>query len=218
MSWATRTGVPGAMDITLAVLGDSIAFGQGAARPEERLTDRLVAGLAAAGATVAARVLAVSGARSADLAAQVGRAEDEPPDVAVVVIGANDLMHFTPVDRAAAALDDALRRLSALGAEVVVAPAPDLSVVPLVPDRFRPVVREVSLRLRSAQAAAVRRHGAWLADPGHATSAAFAANPSLFSADSFHPSSEGYAVIAAALLPVVVDAAEAVKVNRSGAA
>ncbi|HYF74343.1 MAG TPA: SGNH/GDSL hydrolase family protein [Nocardioides sp.] len=206
------------MDLRLAVLGDSIAFGQGATRPEDRLSSRLVRGLQDAAWTVRSRVVAVPGARSAGLAAQVDLVEEDAPDVAVVVIGANDLTHFTPVDRAAAALEDALRRLRSLGTEVVVAPAPDMSAVPLVPVQLRPVVREVSLRLRAAQAAAIRRHGAWLADPAHTTSAAFEADASLFSADHFHPSSEGYAVIAAALLPVVLDAAEAVRATRTGAA
>ena len=36
---------------------------------------------------------------------------------------------------------------------------------------------------------------------------AFAGDPSMFAADRFHPSSAGYARIAAALLPYVLDAA-----------
>ena len=38
---------------------------------------------------------------------------------------------------------------------------------------------------------------------------AFGSDPSLFAADRFHPSSAGYARIAAALAPAVLDAARA---------
>jgi lysophospholipase L1-like esterase len=46
-----------------------------------------------------------------------------------------------------------------------------------------------------------------VADAEGTTSAAFARDPALFSADRFHPSGAGYALIAAALAPVVVEAA-----------
>jgi lysophospholipase L1-like esterase len=197
------------MTVRLAVLGDSIAAGQGARRPQDRPADRLVRALAERGTPVVPTSVAVPGARSADLAGQVDRVLGEPPDVALIVIGANDLTHRVPALQAAADLEGAVARLRRAGAEVVVAPAPDLSAVPHVPPELAPVVRAVSNQLRELQAAAVRRHGARVADEDHATSASFADDPSLFSADRFHPSSEGYAVIARALLPVVAAAVDA---------
>ncbi len=187
--------------LRLAVLGDSIAWGQGASRPEHRPAARLVRDLGEAGYDADARVLAVPGARSADLRPQVDRATAWPPDVAVVVIGANDLTHRTPAGRAAAALADAVARLRAVRCEVVVAPAPDLSAVPHVPAALRAAVRANSLDLRRRQVEAVTRLGARVADPGRATSGAFRDDPALFSADRFHPSSKGYAVIVDALRP-----------------
>jgi lysophospholipase L1-like esterase len=50
-----------------------------------------------------------------------------------------------------------------------------------------------------------------VADPEQRASRAFATDPSLFSADRFHPSSAGYAVIADAVLPALVAAAGAVE-------
>jgi hypothetical protein len=90
---------------------------------------------------------------------------------------------------------------------VVLAPAPDLSVVPHVPVAFRRIVRMGSEALRRAQVRATVQQGGLVADPDGTTSAAFARDPGLFSADRFHPSGAGYAVIAAALAPVVVEAA-----------
>jgi lysophospholipase L1-like esterase len=49
--------------------------------------------------------------------------------------------------------------------------------------------------------------GARVADADGATARAFGADPRLFSADRFHPSSAGYAVIAEALRPEVLAAA-----------
>ena len=124
-----------------------------------------------------------------------------------MVIGANDLTHFVPVEEAAQALGHAVRRLRAAGAEVVVAPAPDLSAVPHVPVFLREVVRSAGAAFREQQVAAVLAEGGRVADPDQRASRAFATDPSLFSADRFHPSSAGYAVIADSLLPVLVEAA-----------
>jgi lysophospholipase L1-like esterase len=197
----------GTVTLRLAVLGDSVAFGTGASRISEAPAHRLAAALAAAGVPAVPRVFAVPGAVSADLPAQVERARAWRPDVAVVVVGANDLTRLVPPDRAAAALGSAVRELTSAGVRVVVAPAPDLSVVPNVPPALRAIVRLGSQVLRRAQVRAAIQQGALVADAEGTTSAAFARDPSLFSADRFHPSGAGYGVIAAALAPVVVQAA-----------
>lgn len=195
------------MTTRLVVLGDSIAWGQGAARERDRLAPRLVDGLATHGHEVELQVLAVPGARSADLGVQVDRALPWQPDLAVVVIGANDLTHLEPPGPAVAALADAVRRLRAVGTDVVVAPAPDLSAVPHVPPFLREAVRAAGEQLRSRQVAVVLAEGGRVGDPDQRASRAFATDPSLFSADRFHPSSAGYGVIADSLLPALVEAA-----------
>lgn len=194
--------------LRLALLGDSIAWGQGASRPDERLGPRLEAALRGRGVDVTHRVFAVPGARTRDLAAQVGQVVPWRPDVALVVIGANDLTHREPAEVAARLLGEAVRTLRSAGAEVVVAPAPDLGAVPHVPVSLRAAVRAASDHLRGLQSAAVRAEGGHVADAEGRTSAAFAADPSMFSADRFHPSSAGYAVIADALLPTLAGVVE----------
>jgi lysophospholipase L1-like esterase len=200
--------------LRLAVLGDSIAHGTGAARTADTLGPRLVAALAGAGLSVEHRVFAVPGAVSADLAGQADRARPWRPHLVVVVIGANDLTHLVPPERAAAALGSAVRALRGLGAQVVLAPAPDLSIVPHVPPFLREVVRAGSAVLRAAQVRVVHAEGGLVADADGATSAAFAADPRMFSPDRFHPSSAGYAVIAGALVPVVEAAARRILPDR----
>ena len=197
------------MTLRLAILGDSIAYGVGADHPSHTLAERLRKGLAHQGVAVEPQVFAVPGARSAGLARQVRGALPFGPDIALTIIGANDLTHFVPHAEATEHLRRAVRDLRAASAEVVVAPAPDLSTVPHVPTAMRAVVKAGSLALRAAQVQATLAEGGRVADASGATSAAFGGDRSLFAVDRFHPSSAGYAVIAAALLPVVLDAAAA---------
>jgi lysophospholipase L1-like esterase len=201
----------------LLVLGDSIAYGTGALRVDDTLGRRLSRALTADGFDVDLHVLAVPGAASADLAAQVRRSEHLAADVVVVVIGANDLARFLPVDEAAAALGAAVSSLRARGSDVVVVPAPDMSSVPFVPPAFRPAVQAACAQLQRRQAAAAEAAGGTVAGVAAEVGRAFAADPAMFSADRFHPSSEGYARIAAALAPTVLAAARARRARDAAA-
>ena len=134
------------MSLSFAVLGDSIAYGMGAAAPADTIGARLARDLAAHGTPAEPRVFAVSGADSRGLAAQVQRATVWEPAVALIIIGANDLTHFVPSTQAASLLGEAVTTLRANGAQVVVAPAPDLSVVPWCPPAMRLTVNGVSPR------------------------------------------------------------------------
>ena len=200
--------------LRLVVLGDSIAFGTGALRIEDTLGRRLSAALTDDGFDVDLHVVAVPGAVSRDLAAQVRRAEPLAADVAVIVIGANDLARFVPPAQAAASLASAVTALRGSGADVVVVPAPDMSSVPFVPPAFRAAVRAASVQLQRHQAAAVEAAGGSMAAV-HTVGVAFAGDPAMFSADRFHPSSAGYAAIAGALTPAVLAVARS---RRDGAA
>lgn len=212
-----HTGVVANVDSTVIsdgrlrflVLGDSIAYGTGARRVEETVGWRLAQVLEREGCEVDLRVLAVQGATSRDLGAQVRRAVAIAPDIALVVIGANDLTRLVPPAQAAAALGAAVRELRATGAQVVVAPAPDFADFPAVPPAFRPLVREACLQLQREQAAATVAAGGAVAPVSAELARAFAADPALYSPDRFHPSSAGYALIAEVLAPYIVSAARA---------
>lgn len=194
------------MTLTLAVLGDSIAYGQGASRPADTVGARLAASLTEAGTATDLRVLAVPGARSDALAAQTRAAVQAASDLAVVIIGANDLTHFVPPERAAGLLGEAVRTLVSASVSVVVLPAPDLSAVPWVPAQVRALVRAGSLALRQAQTRAALAAGARVATIDDRAAATFA-DVSMFSADRFHPSSRGYELITSVLRPAVFAAA-----------
>jgi lysophospholipase L1-like esterase len=195
--------------LRLVLLGDSIGFGTGARRAEDTLGRLLATSLTADGFDVELHVLAVPGAVSAQLPAQVRRAAPLRPDLAVVVIGANDLARFVPPDTAAAALGDAVGSLRAEGTDVVAVPAPDMSSVPFVPPAFRPAVQAACRLLQQRQAQVVAAAGGRVADIGAVVGRAFAADPGMFSGDRFHPSTAGYAQIAAELTPHVLAVARA---------
>jgi lysophospholipase L1-like esterase len=191
----------------LAVLGDSIAFGTGAARADDTLGAQLRTALRADGHDVELTVYAVPGAVSADLAPQVRRALREGADLAVVVVGANDLARLVTPETAAAALGNAVTELRAAGIDVVVVPAPDMSTIPFVPPAFRPVVRAASAQLQRRQEEVAAAAGARVAALAAHVGRSFESDPAMFAADRFHPSSAGYAAIAAALTPFVLTAA-----------
>ena len=197
--------------IRLAVLGDSIAYGTGCASRADTVGARLAAVLTAEGFAPEVDVVAVPGARSAALRGQVRRALRHRPDVALVVIGANDLAHFADPTAAARSLGEAVATLRAAGSRVVVATAPDMSVVPGVPARVRAAVRAASEAYAGVQAAAVSAAGGLAAPLGALLAPRFAGDLSLFAGDRYHPSSAGHALIAAALAPYVLDAAGAAR-------
>jgi lysophospholipase L1-like esterase len=203
------------MTVKFAVLGDSIAYGQGASTLSDTAGSRLAAELTESGIPTTLHVFAVPGSRSDALAAQVIRARAWGAQLALIIIGANDLTHFVPPHVAATQLGDAVRELRRADVQVVVAPAPDLSVLPWIPAQVRVFVQAGSAALRQAQARAALSEGARVATIEGSLATGFAADPTLFSADRFHPSSDGYAVIAAALSPAIRAAAADV-LDRAG--
>lgn len=203
-------------ELRFAVLGDSLAAGTGAARAADGLGPRLAAGLRAAGVPTLLEVVAVPGAVSPGLAAQVDRVRARRPGLALVVVGGNDLIHGIPVADSVEHLHRAVADLRAAGAQVVVVPVPDLSVVAHVPPQLRDLVRGASSALRAAQSRAVAGAGGRVLEPSAATTARFAAEPALFSGDRFHPSGEGYAVLADGFLPELLEVARAVHAAGAG--
>jgi lysophospholipase L1-like esterase len=201
MTMTTSIFSSGTAALRFHVLGDSLAAGVGCARIEDTLGHQLASRLRSTGRAVDLNVLAVSGARSADLAAQVRAAVSAGVDLALIVIGANDLTALVPTAVGARLLHDAVTELRRVGARVVVATAPDLSMVPHVPAAYRAVVAAASEHYARAQGEAVLRAGGIVAPVGRELATKFAADHDLFSSDRFHPSPAGYALVASALGP-----------------
>ncbi len=193
--------------ISFTVLGDSSAVGLGV----ERATQTPGVLIAAALAELAERPvrltrLAVSGARSPQLDAQVDAALEEHPDVALIMIGANDVTSRTRPAVSVRHLGDAVRRLTAAGAEVVVGTCPDLGTIRPIRQPLRILARRWSRQMAAAQTIAVVEAGGRTVSLGSVLGPTFASDRDMFSRDEFHPSAEGYGHAAAVILPSVADA------------
>ncbi|MFC0028873.1 SGNH/GDSL hydrolase family protein [Micromonospora chaiyaphumensis] len=194
--------------VTMVILGDSSAAGYGVHRRRETPGALLATGLSRRlHRPVRLHRFAVVGALSAGLKPQVESALEVEPDIAVVLVGGNDVTNRTPPSVAVRYLVDAVRTLRAAGCEVVVGTCPDLGAIRPIQPPLRWLARRWSRQLAAAQTMAVVEAGGWTVSLGDLLGPRFAAEPTrMFAWDRFHPSAEGYAVAAAALLPTVLSA------------
>jgi lysophospholipase L1-like esterase len=202
-----RYGSSRGKPIVLAMLGDSSAVGLGVHRAEQTPGVLIASALTELAERPVRLVrVAVSGATSALLAAQVELALTEKPDVAVIMIGANDVTSRARPADSVRHLAEAVRALVAAGCQVVVGTCPDLGTIRPIRQPLRLLARRWSRQLAAAQTIAVVAEGGRTVSLGSVLSPDFATDRELFSVDEFHPSAAGYGSAAAVLLPSVADA------------
>ncbi|MDB1087202.1 SGNH/GDSL hydrolase family protein [Streptomyces sp. ACA25] len=194
----------------LGVLGDSIAAGLGVQRAGRTPAALLASGLAAVSErTVELSNVALSGAQSEDLERQVSLLLTDPgrapaPDVCVIIIGANDITGRVSLSESVRHLSEAVARLRTAGCQVVVGTCPDIGSVEPVAQPLRWFARRMCRQLAAAQTIAVVELGGRTVSLGDLLGPEFAANPrELFGPDRYHPSAEGYATTAMAMLPTL---------------
>ena len=189
--------------IKVALLGDSSAAGYGVDRVEETPGALVASGLAErVDRRVHLREVAVVGAQTSDLAAQIERALPSEPDVALILIGANDVTHTVLPSHSVRQLAEGVRRLREAGVAVVVGTCPDLGTIKPIAPPLKQVARAWSRRLAAAQTIAVVEEGGRTVSLGSILGPEFAAAPAiLFGPDQFHPSADGYRRLVTVLLP-----------------
>jgi lysophospholipase L1-like esterase len=195
----SRPGPP----VKMALLGDSSAAGYGVERVEETPGARLASGVSeAAGRRCYLSSVAFVGAQSKDLAAQIDKVLPMEPQLALILIGANDVTHAVRPAQSVRLLREGVVRLRSARVEVVVGTCPDLGTIEPLPPPLRQVARAWSQRLAAAQTIAVVESG------GRTVSLASILGPEfqhladvLFGPDRFHPSVAGYARLTSVLLP-----------------
>lgn len=198
-------GVGGGEPLTLVMMGDSTAAGFAVADPRQTPPVQLASGLStAADRPVRLRDVSKVGATSKGLAGQLERVRGHRMDLAVVFIGANDVIgRVRPAD-AAAQLRAVVRELVASGAAVVVATCPDLGTVQPIPQPLRAIARRASRQMAAAQTVAVVEEGGSTVALGDLLSDEFLRYPDeMFGPDRFHPSARGYARAVAVVLPAL---------------
>jgi lysophospholipase L1-like esterase len=193
--------------IRLAMLGDSTAAGYGVYRDRDTPGARLAIGMSeAARRPVHITNVAVVGAESADLAAQVDALGRIHLDVAVIMIGANDVTARIKPAVAVPYLEAVVHRLRSMGAEVVVGTCPDLGTIRPLAQPLRAYARRLSREMARQQTVAVVGAGGRTVSLGDLLGPLFMRHLDLFSEDQFHPSAAGYAEAASAVLPSCLDA------------
>jgi lysophospholipase L1-like esterase len=194
--------------IKIALLGDSSAAGYGVDSVEETPGAWLGSGVAErADRRVHLREFAAVGAQSSDLRQQVAQTLLTDPDVAVILIGTNDVTHTVLPSASVRYLSEAVRRLREADVAVVVGTCPDLGTVSPLPPPLRQVARAWSRRLAAAQTIAVVEAGGRTVSLSSILGPEFAAAPAvLFGPDRFHPSAAGYESLARLLVPSVLSA------------
>lgn len=199
--WYGR-GRPGPA-LKIALLGDSSAAGYGVDLVTETPGAVLANGIAEnADRRVYLREFCKVGAESSGLADQIDRALPIEPDVAVILIGANDVTHTVLPSQSVRHLSEGVRRLREAGVEVVVGTCPDLGTIKPIAPPLKQVARAWSRRLAAAQTIAVIKEGGRTVSLGSILGPEFLAAPALlFGPDQFHPSAEGYQALANVLLP-----------------
>jgi lysophospholipase L1-like esterase len=194
--------------IRCLILGDSAAVGYGMTHPDQ--TPPALIGLSLShllDAPVHIHSEAVVGARSSDLREQVNRGLTFKPDVAVIIIGTNDITHRVPTQLSARRLSVAVRRLADAGCDVVVGTVPDLGTIRPIPQPLRWIARQQGRSLARQQTVAVVSAGGRAVSLGDLLGPMFAAKSDvMFGSDRFHPSAAGYANVVGVLVPSVAAA------------
>jgi lysophospholipase L1-like esterase len=198
------------VDLHLMIFGDSTATGYGCMSAEEVPGVLIARGLAErSGQAVRLSTKAIVGATSKGVAGQVDAmfVAGPPPDVAVMMLGANDVTALNGISQSAQRLALTVRKLRSRGAVVIVGTCPDLGVVSAIPQPLRSLAHARTTQLARAQAAAVRGAGGVPVPMAQLLAPRFRTQRELmFSADGFHPSPTAYALAADALLDAVCDA------------
>ncbi|GAA3765765.1 SGNH/GDSL hydrolase family protein [Microbacterium kribbense] len=204
---ADLPGVP----IQLGMMGDSLAVGYGADDPTRTPGPLLAQGLVeASGRPVQLANVAVVGAESTALVAQLDHLREAiTPDVVVIIIGANDVMHLKRLTDALWPLAEVVRQLRHGGAQVVVATCPDLGTVQPFSQPLRFFAHWATRLMATSQAIVVLRAGGRTVSLADTLGPLFRRDPKdMFSAhDHLHPSNVGYEAASAVILPSVCAAA-----------
>ena len=185
-------------------LGDSTGVGVGA-RSGGGYPDRLLRRLSARHPGLRLPNLCESGATSSHLLRdQLPRALQTRPRLITIGIGINDVGMQQPDEAFAINLEEIVNPLRKLGAPIVIANLPDLSLSPAAARLVPQALYERRLQVFNEHIeSTVARHHLALVDLWKFSRHALAERPELFSADGFHPSAEGYEAWAELMWPTL---------------
>lgn len=195
--------------VELLALGDSGMAGTGVERPTDTLPAQIATRVASrTGRPVHVVSRARPGARTREVLLEQLAGQPGAPDVVVLLVGTNDVIHLTRGSRLAGDTLDLFARLHRLGAPVVMSCLPEFRAMRAVPRGLRFVLRVRAFLVRRMHRRAVLEvsEDFVLVDVRATLGDEFLREPELMSPDHFHPSAAGYSRIAEALTPAVTAA------------
>lgn len=200
-------GAPNQDPLHFVVLGDSTSAGVGVGTAEDAYPWTLAERLAEEGRYVTLETFGVSGARVADvLEEQVPKALAAQPDLVFVGIGANDVVHLTPLDEVKRDFAAALDELKTLDAPIVVAGAPDMRA-PAWLEPLRSLAGWRGRAVTEAMEEVARDKGVTVVPLAEITGPLFVEDgAAAYSDDLFHPGVRGYKHWSDAIFPYLKDA------------
>lgn len=204
---------PGAHPTRVMWLGDSTSTGVGADDVEHSMAYRVTDAVASGPTTLT--IAGMSGAQvheviDAQIPVVVEAAErGAPPDVVFVSIGANDVTALTRRPTFRSRYRSLVARISdaAPDAEIVLVGIPDMGTAPRIPVPLRQLTGVRASHLDGVIEDVARERELHHVDLAGRTSSTFSSDPErYFSADDFHPSADGHAVWAAAVVDSIGEA------------
>ncbi|MCL3836244.1 SGNH/GDSL hydrolase family protein [Aeromicrobium duanguangcaii] len=192
--------------IRCLLLGDSTMVGYGMKTVDHTPSALVGIGLShVLGVPVQIHNESLVGARSSDLQSQIDAAVGLKPQLTIILVGANDITHQVPAKRSARRLGAAVRRLRAMGSEVIVGSVPDFGTIKPLPVPLRTVCRYWSRHLARRQTVAAVEAGARVVSLSDVLEPLLLLKgDALFGDDRFHPSAHGYATVANFLVDAAV--------------
>jgi acyl-CoA thioesterase-1 len=153
--------------------------------------------------------LAISGARVADIEyGQLERAISLRPDIVLLAIGANDVVHLTPPDSVERGMNTIIDKIRDAhpSVKIVITGAPQMGSIPRFPLAMRFFAEYRTAQINTVMARVAQDKNVVFARIADRTGDIFKAHPEFFAIDKFHPTTEGYDT----WLPVLYEALDAV--------
>lgn len=175
----------------ILIAGDSTAVGVGAYTSKETIAGRLSADFPDADI----ENVAVSGAKIADVVEQLSAVEGRY-EMILIQVGANDIIYFSDESEIQAHVWDMMSEAYKHSSIIAVLAPFDISIVPLLPRISGPLLAIRSSDIVGIMKEGVEDTGGIFIDLYRSDEEALFKEDSdaLFSADFFHPSSDGYAL------------------------
>lgn len=207
-----RTVRPGEDPTRVVWLGDSTSTGVGAGEIETSMAYRVTEAVTTGPATLS--ILGVSGAQvhevnDEQLPELLEPADESPPDVVFVSVGANDVTALTRRPTFRDRYEDLIDGIAdaAPDAKIVLVGIPDMGTAPRLPVPLRQIAGVRAAQLDDVIEDIADERGLVHVELAGRTGPIFSSDPDrYFSADDFHPSSAGHGVWADAVVDSIREA------------